>query len=734
MGNNCVQAKGAEEGGGGICNLKWWSKSAVGKMKPTKTQKNVEKESGSKKNIEAGNVADSGEAPDKPPEQMKMEKKPSEKKKKEEEEKGVVVEPEKLEKQPSSAPKSPEEKKNKTTEMKLPPENVEIAKPPEEPPKKVVREKKSPNQSPHKTKKEPKQDFAPKEVAISPPPQVEDEVPIHQPQPPPEVTQVIPVEPQPHQSQAPQVQSQSQSQKQQPKPVDVEANNPGGEVVVAGGGGGGKPAKKAHNVKRMASAGLQTDSVLKTKTGHLKEYFNLGRKLGHGQFGTTFMCVEKGTGKHYACKSIAKRKLLTMDDVEDVRREIEIMHHLAGHPNIIRIKSAYEDSVAVHVVMELCSGGELFDRIIKRGHYTEMKASEITRTICGVIETCHSLGVMHRDLKPENFLFIDENEDSPLKAIDFGLSMFFKPGQVFNDVVGSPYYVAPEVLRKKYGPEADVWSAGVMVYILLSGVPPFWAETEDEIFQEVLHGELDFTSDPWPHISDSAKEIVRKMLVRDPKKRITAHEVLCHPWVRVDGVAPNKPLDSAVLTRLKQFSAMNKLKKMALRVIAEKLTEEEIAGLREMFKMIDTDNSGSITFEELKVALKMFGANLDESEIYDLMQAADIDNSGTIDYAEFIAATLHLNKVEREDRLFAAFAYFDKDGSGYITKDELQQACNEFGMKAVSIEEMIREVDQDNDGRIDYNEFVAMMQMGNPEIGKKDVQDISVGISLRHCQ
>ncbi|CAN1772516.1 Calcium-dependent protein kinase 1 [Linum perenne] len=494
-----------------------------------------------------------------------------------------------------------------------------------------------------------------------------------------------------------------------------------------------RPAKKAHNVKRMASAGLQADSVLKTKTGHLKEYYNLGRKLGHGQFGTTFLCVEKVTGKHYACKSIAKRKLLTMDDVEDVRREIEIMHHLSGHPNIIRIKSAFEDSVAVHVVMELCSGGELFDRIIKRGHYTERKAAQITRTIFGVIENCHSLGVMHRDLKPENFLFVDENEESHLKAIDFGLSVFFKPGQNFNDVVGSPYYVAPEVLKKRYGPQADVWSAGVMVYILLSGVPPFWAETEDEIFQEVLQGELDFNSDPWPQISESAKDLVRKMLVRDPKKRISTHEVLCHPWVREDGVAPDKPLDSAVLTRLKHFSAMNRLKKMALRVIADKLSEEEIAGLREMFKMIDTDNSGSITFEELKVGLKKFGANLDESEIYDLMQAADIDNNGTIDYAEFIAATLHLNKVEREDHLFAAFSYFDKDGSGYITMDELQQACNEFGMEAVHLEDMIREVDQDNDGRIDYSEFVAMMQMGNTEIGKTGLKGRNVGISFREA-
>nr|GEW12968.1 calcium-dependent protein kinase 26-like [Tanacetum cinerariifolium] len=458
--------------------------------------------------------------------------------------------------------------------------------------------------------------------------------------------------------------------------------------------------KQVHNVKRMLSAGLQADWVLKTKTGHLKEYYNLGQKLGHGRFGTTFLCTEKTTGKEFACKSIAKRKLITDDDVEDVRREIEIMHHLSGHPNVVSIQGVYEDSVAVHLVMELCAGGELFYRITKKGHFSERKAADLVSTIAGVIEACHSLGVMHCDLKPENFLFVDDDEDSPLKTIDFGLSVFFKPGVKFEDMVGSPYYVAPEVLLKNYGPEADIWSAGVILYILLCGVPPFWGESENEIFEEVLRGKLDFTSDPWPSISNSAKDLVRKMLIRDPRKRITAHGVLCHPWISEDGVAPDKRLDSSVLSSLTQFSAMNKLKRMALRVIASKLSEEEIAGLKQMFQMIDTDNSCYITFEELKAGLKRFGSTLKEFGIYDLMQSADVDNRGTIDYEEFVAATLHMNKVDRDDHLFAAFSYFDKDGSGYITLDELQQACKEFGLDDVHLEEIIKEADQNNDGRM----------------------------------
>ncbi|OMO90411.1 hypothetical protein CCACVL1_07374, partial [Corchorus capsularis] len=388
-----------------------------------------------------------------------------------------------------------------------------------------------------------------------------------------------------------------------------------------------------------ASSGTKPSRVLPYETPSLTEHYSLGKKLGQGQFGTTYLCTHKSTGQNFACKSIPKRKLICQEDYDDVWREIQIMHHLSEHPNVVRIRGTYEDQLSVHLIMELCEGGELFDRIVAKGHYSEREAAKLIKTIVGVVETCHSLGVMHRDLKPENFLFDTVEEDAALKATDFGLSVFYKPGESFCDVVGSPYYVAPEVLRKHYGPEADVWSAGVILYILLSGVPPFWAETEMGIFKQILRGKIDFDSEPWPAISESAKDLIRKMLDRNPKRRLTAHQVLCHPWIVDDTIAPDKPLDSAVLSRLKQFSAMNKLKKMALRVIAERLSEEEIGGLKELFKMIDTDSSGTITFEELKDGLKRVGSELMESEIRDLMDAADIDNSGTIDYGEFLAAT-----------------------------------------------------------------------------------------------
>jgi calcium-dependent protein kinase len=203
-----------------------------------------------------------------------------------------------------------------------------------------------------------------------------------------------------------------------------------------GGGVGGGVANNQHTTyhppasqKAKPTGGNLTGNVLQRQLEDVRSMYTLGRELGRGQFGVTHLCTHKVTGELFACKSIAKRKLTNKDDVEDVRREVQIMHHLAGQENIVELKGAYEDKHAVHLVMELCAGGELFDRIIARGHYTERAAANLCRVIVQVVQTCHSLGVMHRDLKPENFLLANKKEDAALKATDFGLSVFFKPGK-----------------------------------------------------------------------------------------------------------------------------------------------------------------------------------------------------------------------------------------------------------------------------------------------------------------
>eukprot|EP01026_Neomeris_dumetosa_P039073 TRINITY_DN31_c9_g1_i8.p2 TRINITY_DN31_c9_g1~~TRINITY_DN31_c9_g1_i8.p2 ORF type:complete len:295 (-),score=58.44 TRINITY_DN31_c9_g1_i8:399-1283(-) len=283
---------------------------------------------------------------------------------------------------------------------------------------------------------------------------------------------------------------------------------------------------------------------------------------------------------------------------------------------------------------------------------------------------------------------------------------------MFSDVVGSAYYVAPEVLRRNYDYSADIWSCGVILYILLSGVPPFWGESEQQIFRSILNDELDFQSDPWPQISKEAKDAVRRMLDRNVKNRASAEEILKHDWMKENGIASDKPMDVAVVTRIKGFAAMNRLKKEALRVIALNLPAEEIAGLKAMFQSIDTDKSGTITVQELREALRLKGASLPEDELQNIMQNADVDGDGVIEYEEFLAATMHINKLEDEEALFQTFQHFDADGSGYITIDELKDALHQRG-KDIDLQSIIDEVDKDGDGRINYEEFSEMMRQDN---------------------
>ncbi|KFK30982.1 hypothetical protein AALP_AA6G053400 [Arabis alpina] len=444
----------------------------------------------------------------------------------------------------------------------------------------------------------------------------------------------------------------------------------------------------------------------------LNKLYSIGKVLGKGGFGTTYSCQELSTGKTYACKSIPKRKLSKEEDKKAVNTEIEIMKDLSGVSNIVQIKGSYEDKKSVHIVMELCNGGELYDKIdaLVKSHsyYSEKDAAEIFTSIVNAVQICHSANVIHRDLKPENFLFSsDDEKNAKLKAIDFGCSVYIKEGIELKEKVASPYYVAPEVLRgESYGKEIDIWSAGVILYLLLSGAPPFATD------YEIIERKLAFESQAWHSISPGAKNLIEKMLKKDPKERYTALDVLDHSWIKSE--APDKPIDNVVLSRLKQFRAMSKFKKLALKVIAEGLSEEEIKGLKKMFEEMDTDNSGSITYEELKTGLAKLGSKLSEDEVKQLMEAADVDGNGTIDYIEFISATMHRHRLERDEHLYKAFQYFDKDNSGHITKEELEIAMKEHGMgDEANAKEIISEVDKDNDGKIDYEEFCAMMRNGN---------------------
>ncbi|XWS29197.1 hypothetical protein CRYUN_Cryun24cG0007900 [Craigia yunnanensis] len=363
----------------------------------------------------------------------------------------------------------------------------------------------------------------------------------------------------------------------------------------------------------------------------------------------------------------------------------------------------------------LCEGGELLDRILakKDSRYSEKDAAVVVRQMLKVAAECHLRGLVHRDMKPENFLFKSTREDSPLKATDFGLSDFIRPGKRFQDIVGSAYYVAPEVLKRRSGPESDVWSIGVITYILLCGKRPFWDKTEDGIFKEVLKNKPDFRRKPWPTISNSAKDFVKKLLVKDPRARLTAAQALSHQWVREGGNASEIPVDISVLNNLRQFVKYSRLKQFALRALASTLNEEEIADLRDQFDAIDVDKNGSISLEEMRQALaKDLPWKLKESRVLEILQAIDSNTDGLVDFTEFVAAALHVNQMEEHDsdkwqlRSQAAFEKFDVDRDGFITPEELRMHTCLRG----SIDPLLEEADIDKDGKISLSEFRRLLR------------------------
>eukprot|EP00475_Leptophrys_vorax_P034896 TRINITY_DN5696_c0_g1_i3.p1 TRINITY_DN5696_c0_g1~~TRINITY_DN5696_c0_g1_i3.p1 ORF type:complete len:473 (+),score=23.10 TRINITY_DN5696_c0_g1_i3:201-1619(+) len=285
--------------------------------------------------------------------------------------------------------------------------------------------------------------------------------------------------------------------------------------------------------------------ILSERTGRVEDSYSLDRELGHGQFGVVRLCRKLSTGEHFACKSIDKQKLNHWEDRADIRREIDVMRRLSGSPHILELEDVFEDAKYVHLVMELCSGGDLFEEIGRLGCLTETQAAVVFEEIVRGVMHCHERGVLHRDLKPENMLLVEparirlpnrilqENRSLqvPLvKLADFGLSLFVDRDQKASGVAGSPFYLAPEVLDGSYGQKADIWSLGVVVFMMLSASAPFFGDSEEEVLTAVRRGKVSFQKKIWASISPLAKDLIRSMLRYDASSRPSAQEVLDHPW------------------------------------------------------------------------------------------------------------------------------------------------------------------------------------------------------------
>ncbi|KAL3841156.1 hypothetical protein ACJIZ3_025747 [Penstemon smallii] len=444
-------------------------------------------------------------------------------------------------------------------------------------------------------------------------------------------------------------------------------------------------------------------------------HYEISEEVGRGHFGYTCSGkVKKGSlkGLDVAVKVIPKSKMTTAIAIEDVRREVRMLRALTGHKNLVQFYEAYEDEDNVYVVMELCNGGELLDRILSRGgKFSEEDAKIVMVQILSVVAYCHLQGVVHRDLKPENFLFSSKDEHSPLKAIDFGLSDYVKPDERLNDIVGSAYYVAPEVLHRSYGTEADMWSIGVIAYILLCGSRPFWSRTESGIFRAVLKADPSFDEAPWPSLSPDAVDFVKRLLNKDYRKRLTAAQALSHPWL-VGHHDVKIPLDMITYKLVKAYICSSSLRKAALGALAKTLTIPQLAYLRDQFTLLGPNKSGFISLQNFKLAMSKNSTDaMKDSRVLDYVNVVSSLQYKKMDFEEFCAAAISVHQLEGmeswEQHARRAYDFFEKDGNRPIMIEEL---ASELGLgPSVPVHVVLQDWLRHSDGKLSFLGFVRLL-------------------------
>lgn len=456
-----------------------------------------------------------------------------------------------------------------------------------------------------------------------------------------------------------------------------------------------------------------------------------GPILGSGVSGLVRKVTHKKTGVEYAVKCLDLGLVDTKEGLEQLRDEIFIMCQL-DHPNIVRLEEVYESHSEIYLVQELCLGGELFDRLDEQPdyHYTEAECARLIKQMLCAVRYIHSKGIIHRDLKLENFLFSSSAPDSELKMIDFGLSKHFRYGEVQHEAVGTPYTVAPEVIRGQYDERCDIWAIGVIAFLLFSGDPPFGGCGGPEplmvVRQNILDGDFEFEpADIWSMVSQLGKAFVQDLLVTDPQKRPTAREAQKHAWLKVqasrlhNGERQENVLNPNVVKSLIGFKEFSDMRKLLSEVLSFTLLPDQIKDLRKEFEIMDIEGTGEISLDSLKKVLVSnaeagsLGA-LTEEEVVDIFNAMRVNKEETtIHWHEFIAAGLTQCHVD-DRNLRLAFDRLDSDHKGYITLNDI---INLVGSDDMEVEQEMMSMWAEsmhhvgsNQDHITYEHFLLIMK------------------------
>ena len=433
--------------------------------------------------------------------------------------------------------------------------------------------------------------------------------------------------------------------------------------------------------------------------------YNIGKVINHGKFGVVREGYLKSDTTHrVAVKSIDKTSSST--NPQHLRREIENLEQV-NHPNVMKLYNVYMDDQYIHLVTELCTGGELFDRILEKGRFDEVEAALVMRQILEAVKHLHSLKIVHRDLKPENFMFLNQSPDSPIKLIDFGFSKRMDTeNQQMQTMVGTPSYVSPELLTGTYGQESDLWSCGVILYTILSGRYPFYDEDEQTIYKLVKQGALHLDDTTWSNISPEAKDLVTRLLEKDPTKRYTAVQALAHPWfTKTEGPAIN--VDQKAVEAYKLLKVNSKLQQETMLFLVHNFNLDEIRNFREIFQDADVQNSNELTPAEVKRCIMTRTAREAVPELEALFSNVEGSEEGKIKYMNLLEASKACKSKMYEETVWATFKTIDVANSGLVPATELKRGLREIKkvMPEAEFQARLTQFAIKPEGKVDFEEF-----------------------------
>lgn len=452
--------------------------------------------------------------------------------------------------------------------------------------------------------------------------------------------------------------------------------------------------------------------------------------LGSGFGGNVILATSRRIpGRRFAVKSI---KLFGKPKVRrTLAAEVEVFLSV-DHPHVCRLLDVYESHDRIDLVMEALEGGELYDRV-NRGKFSEKDAADATYQMLLAIRYLHSLGIVHRDIKLENFLY-DEKGSNHLKLIDFGFSKAWDPEvnqKKMKMSCGTICYVAPEVILQSYTHMCDLWSLGVVVFLLLVGYMPFPMRPEmEEMERDILNANFRYDAAKWSKVSPSSYDFVSKLLKRDPEQRMTAEQALAHPWIvqreQMASGTDSTGLDASVVTSLAKYAQASKFRRTCLQVMAWSLSNTEMAEVRHAFMELDADKKGTIQLHELKNVLEE-RFNITDEETKKIFQALDASNHEEVKYSEFLAAMMSSRIEIHEDLVRTAFKRFDTDNSGFITVEELRQILGESLESEEQAAAILAEVPQFvDDNKLSYDEFIEYLISGEAQESFKEVASLVI--------